>query len=199
MGREKAQTKISLLSGGEKARLLFAAMTYNAPQLLILDEPTNHLDIDGREALITALNEYNGSVILITHDIHLIELIADNLWLVKDGTCKPYDGDLEDYKNLLLNKNQPKEKEQKPKQKLEEPKINIREEKKNINSRLRRIEREMEKLNADKKTLEDAFQTPLSTEEIIKNQKELAWIAATLGEYEEEWLSLSEQLEKLER
>ena len=199
LGQEKAQTKISLLSGGEKARLLFAAMTYNSPQLLILDEPTNHLDIDGREALITALNEYNGSVILITHDIHLIELIADNLWLVKDGTCKPYDGDLEDYKNLLLNKIQPKEKEQKPKPKLEEPKINIREEKKNINARLRRIEREMEKLNADKKTLEDAFQTPLTTEEIIKNQKELAWIAATLGEYEEEWLGLSEQLENLER
>ena len=188
-----------MLSGGEKARLLFAAMTYNAPQLLILDEPTNHLDIDGREALITALNEYNGSVILITHDIHLIELIADNLWLVKDGTCKPYDGDLEDYKNLLLNKIQPKEKEQKPKPKLEEPKVNIREEKKNINSRLRRIEREMEKLNADKKTLEDAFQNPLTTEEIIKNQKELAWIAATLGEYEEEWLGLSEQLENLEK
>ena len=78
-------------------------MTYNAPQLLILDEPTNHLDIDGREALIKALNDYRGSVILITHDLHLIELVADDLWLVKNGLCKPYDGDLEDYKNLLLN------------------------------------------------------------------------------------------------
>ena len=197
LGQEKALTRIALLSGGEKARLLFAAMTYNAPQLLILDEPTNHLDIDGREALINALNEYNGSVILITHDIHLIELIADNLWLVKDGLCKPYDGDLNDYKNLLLGKNEPAPKEQKVKLKSEAPKINIREEKKNINARLRRVEREMEKLNADKATIEASFQSPLTSEEIIQCQKELAWISATLDEYEEEWLELSGKLEKL--
>ena len=197
LGQEKALTRIALLSGGEKAHLLFAAMTYNAPQLLILDEPTNHLDIDGREALINALNEYNGSVILITHDIHLIELIADNLWLVKDGLCKPYDGDLNDYKNLLLGKNEPVSKEQKVKLKSEAPKINIREEKKNINARLRRVEREMEKLNADKATIEASFQSPLTSEEIIQSQKELAWISATLDEYEEEWLELSGKLEKL--
>ena len=77
-------------------------MTYNAPGLLILDEPTNHLDIDGRDALIAALNDYRGSVILITHDLHLTGLIADTLWLVKDGTVKPYNGDLEDYRRLLL-------------------------------------------------------------------------------------------------
>ena len=128
-------------------------MTYNAPQLLILDEPTNHLDIDGREALINALNEYNGSVILITHDIHLIELIADNLWLVKDGCCRPYDGDLADYRNLLLAKTEP---EKKVKPKPEVPKVNVREERKSVSARLRRVEREMEKLNADRAAIEAA-------------------------------------------
>ena len=194
LGQEKALTRIALLSGGEKARLLFAAMTYNAPQLLILDEPTNHLDIDGREALINALNEYNGSVILITHDIHLIELIADNLWLVKDGCCRPYDGDLADYRNLLLAKT---ELEKKVKPKPEVPKVNVREERKSVSARLRRVEREMEKLNADRAAIEAAFQTPLTSEEIIRSQKELAWISAVLGVYEEEWLELSERLEQL--
>ena len=199
LNQEKALTQIARLSGGEKARLLFAAMTYNAPQLLILDEPTNHLDIGGREALINALNEYNGSVILITHDIHLIELIADNLWLVKDGLCKPYDGDLTDYRNLLLAKAEPEKKTQKVKSKPEAPKVNVREERKNANARLRRVVREMEKLNADKAAIEAAFQSPLTSEEIIRNQKELAWISATLGEYEEEWFSLSERLEQLDQ
>lgn len=108
--QEKALTRIEKLSGGEKARLLFAAMAYNAPEILILDEPTNHLDIDGREALIRALNEYKGSVILIAHDMHLVELVADTLWLVKDGTCKPYDGDLSEYRNLLLQPDKPADK-----------------------------------------------------------------------------------------
>ena len=102
-----------------------------------------------------------------------------------------------DYKNLLLGKNEPAPKEQKVKLKSEAPKINIREEKKNINARLRRVEREMEKLNADKATIEASFQSPLTSEEIIQGQKELAWISATLDEYEEEWLELSGKLEKL--
>lgn len=197
LNQEKALTQIARLSGGEKARLLFAAMTYNAPQLLILDEPTNHLDIDGREALITALNDYTGSVILITHDMHLIELIADNLWLVKDGTCHPFEGDLTDYKNLLLGVKPVSEKPQKIKQKLEEPKINNREERKNISSRLRRLEREIEKLTADKEALEATFSQPLTGEEIVKNQRELVWLSASLNDYEEEWLELSDKFERL--
>ncbi len=99
--QQKADTLIEKLSGGEKSRLLFALMSRNAPHILILDEPTNHLDIDARGALIEALNEYKGAVILITHDPHLIELTADRLWLVADGTCRTYEGDLEDYRALL--------------------------------------------------------------------------------------------------
>jgi len=97
-GADKANTTCEKLSGGEKARLLFALATFHAPHLLILDEPTNHLDVDSREALIHALNEYEGAVILISHDRHLLEATVDRLWIVRGGTVTPYDGDLESYK-----------------------------------------------------------------------------------------------------
>ena len=98
----KADTKVGELSGGEKARLLFCLMSYDAPHILLLDEPTNHLDMDAREALMQALNNYRGAVILVSHDPHLVDSVADRLWLVADGTCKPYDGDLEDYRKLIV-------------------------------------------------------------------------------------------------
>ena len=100
---EKVETKIEKLSGGEKVRLLLGLMAMDKPHILILDEPTSHLDIDSREALIYALNEYEGAVVLITHDPHLIELTCDRLWLVADGTCGPFDGDLDDYRRLVLS------------------------------------------------------------------------------------------------
>jgi ATP-binding cassette subfamily F protein 3 len=100
--QDKAEVKVGRLSGGEKARLLFALMSREAPQVLLLDEPTNHLDLDAREALVQALNDYEGAIVLVTHDPHLIELIADRLWLVADGTVQPFEGDLSDYRRLLL-------------------------------------------------------------------------------------------------
>src|SRR3546814_10062522 len=99
--QNKALTRCGALSGGEKARLLFALMCREAPHIILLDEPTNHLDIDAREALVQALNAYEGAVVLISHDPHLIELTADRLWLVHGGTCKPFDGDMDDYRKLL--------------------------------------------------------------------------------------------------
>ena len=101
-GADKAETRAKNLSGGEKARLLMAMTTFHAPHILILDEPTNHLDVDSREALVHALNEYEGAVILISHDRHLIDASADRLWIVRDGTVKPYDGDIESYRTELL-------------------------------------------------------------------------------------------------
>ncbi len=194
--QEKALTRIEKLSGGEKARLLFAAMAYNAPEILILDEPTNHLDIDGREALIRALNEYKGSVILIAHDMHLVELVADTLWLVKDGTCKPYDGDLSEYRDLLLQPDKAADKKALPQPEPRQSKGDTRAEKKAAVSRLRRVEREIEKLEEQKKLLEAAFEQPLPTEEIIAKQKDLAWIDNQLNAFEEEWFELSAKLEK---
>jgi ATP-binding cassette subfamily F protein 3 len=101
-GRELADNPISSLSGGEKARLLFAFMSFDAPHLLLLDEPTNHLDIEAREALVMALNEYEGAVIIVSHDPAMLERVADRLWLVRDGACAPFDGDLEDYRKFIM-------------------------------------------------------------------------------------------------
>jgi len=101
---EKQETKVEALSGGERARLLLNLVAMDAPHLLILDEPTNHLDIDSRRALLDALNEYEGAVILITHDRSLMELVADRLWLAADGTIKPFDGDMDDYAKFVLER-----------------------------------------------------------------------------------------------
>ncbi|MET0273796.1 MAG: ABC-F family ATP-binding cassette domain-containing protein [Phenylobacterium sp.] len=101
---EKVETTVANLSGGERARLLLNMVAMEAPHLLILDEPTNHLDIDSRRALLDALNEYEGAVILITHDRSLMELVADRLWLAADGTITPFDGDMEDYAKFVLDR-----------------------------------------------------------------------------------------------
>ncbi|WP_416355401.1 ABC-F family ATP-binding cassette domain-containing protein [Aureimonas phyllosphaerae] len=100
---QKMDTVADSLSGGEKARLLMGLATIDAPNLLILDEPTNHLDIEARESLVYALNDFPGAVILISHDRHMVEATMDRLWIVGDGTVKRYDGDLDDYKKLILS------------------------------------------------------------------------------------------------
>ena len=100
---EAANTKVEKLSGGEKARLLLGLATFSDPHLVILDEPTNHLDIDSRAALIEAINDFPGAVILVSHDRYLLEACADRLWLVQNGTVKPFDGDLDDYRRRVLS------------------------------------------------------------------------------------------------
>ncbi|MBS0333821.1 MAG: ABC-F family ATP-binding cassette domain-containing protein [Proteobacteria bacterium] len=104
LGFEKVETTVANLSGGERARLLLNLVAMEAPHLLILDEPTNHLDIDSRRALLDALNDYEGAVILITHDRSLMELVADRLWLAADGGIEPFDGDMEDYAKFVLDR-----------------------------------------------------------------------------------------------
>ena len=103
---DKAFVPVADLSGGERARLNLALVTFDAPGLLILDEPTNHLDIETREALVQAINEFAGAVVLVSHDWHLLELVAERLWLVADGTVRPFDGDLDDYRRLVLNRSE---------------------------------------------------------------------------------------------
>ena len=101
-GAAKADTPVEKLSGGEKARLLMGLAAFHGPHLLILDEPTNHLDIESRQALVEAINDYEGAVILVSHDRFLVEACADRLWLVSDGTVKTFDGDMDDYRRLVL-------------------------------------------------------------------------------------------------
>ena len=107
IGAEQAETLVGRLSGGQKARLSLMLATLDAPHMLILDEPTNHLDIESREALVEALTTYSGAVILVSHDMHLLSLVADRLWLVKDGNVAPYEGDLESYRAMLLSSDKP--------------------------------------------------------------------------------------------
>ncbi|MCA3720112.1 MAG: ABC-F family ATP-binding cassette domain-containing protein [Phenylobacterium sp.] len=104
LGVDKVETTAANLSGGERARLLLNLVAMEAPHLLILDEPTNHLDIDSRRALLDALNDYEGAVILITHDRSLMELVADRLWLAEDGTVRPFDGDVDDYARRVVER-----------------------------------------------------------------------------------------------
>ncbi|BBK37030.1 glycosyl transferase family 1 [Allostella sp. ATCC 35155] len=107
LSQQKADVKAKDLSGGEKARLALAQVCRVAPALLILDEPTNHLDIDARGALVAALNDYSGAVVMVSHDWSLLEATVDRLLLVADGTVKPFEGDLDDYRRLLLNRDRP--------------------------------------------------------------------------------------------
>src|SRR6202035_5776917 len=106
-GQDKAFVPVSSLSGGERARLNLALVTHDAPALLILDEPTNHLDMETREALVEAIGEYAGAVVLVSHDWHLVELVAERLWLVEDRTGRPFEDDIDAYRRRLLEREEP--------------------------------------------------------------------------------------------
>ncbi len=110
LDRDRMDTAAKDLSGGEKARLLLGIIAFDGPHLLILDEPTNHLDMQAREALMLALNDFPGAVIIISHDRSLVEASVDRLWLVRDGTVKPYEGDIEEYRTEVLTGRPPKSK-----------------------------------------------------------------------------------------
>jgi ATP-binding cassette, subfamily F, member 3 len=157
----KADTKVGELSGGEKARLLFCLMSFDAPHIMLLDEPTNHLDMDAREALMQALNQYNGAVILVSHDPHLVECVADRLWLVADGTCKPYDDDLEAYRNLVVQQRR-REREQEKKNARSQKEEN----KPKDQPKLSKAEKEAAKLEKEIETLKlrkDAMENDIAT------------------------------------
>ncbi|MFP6749720.1 MAG: ABC-F family ATP-binding cassette domain-containing protein [Alphaproteobacteria bacterium] len=110
--QDRAETAVRHLSGGERARLVLALITAKAPHLLILDEPTNHLDVDARQALVQALNDFPGAVLLISHDRHLVELTTDRLWLVAEGKVTPWEGDIDDYRRLAVRNEAPRERRQ---------------------------------------------------------------------------------------
>jgi ATP-binding cassette subfamily F protein 3 len=165
----RAGTRIADLSGGEKARLLLAAITREAPHLLLLDEPTNHLDVDAREALVQALNEYEGAVLLVSHDSHLVDLIADRLWLVEGGTCVPFDGDLADYRRSLLEAGRAERREaraSKPdngtanKADARRRRAAAREATAALRKRAKAAEAALEKLNAEKDRLHEKLADP---------------------------------------
>ncbi|MBE2275725.1 MAG: ABC-F family ATP-binding cassette domain-containing protein [Rhodobacteraceae bacterium] len=152
----QADTEVARLSGGQKARLSLLLATIDAPHLLILDEPTNHLDIDSREALVEALTDYSGAVILVSHDMHLLSLVADRLWLVRAGAVLPWEGDLEDYRRMLLTADEAP----KPAPKPEKPKKAGREEMLALRAEVRRCEERLGKLSEMRTKLSEKMADP---------------------------------------
>lgn len=150
--KDLADNRIGSLSGGEKARLLFAFMSLDAPHLLLLDEPTNHLDMEAREALVQALNNYEGAVVIVSHDPHMIERVADRLWLVRDGACVPFAGDLDDYRRFIIQSRR----EEKKEERKTEVKAAPQKDKSSADARKKsaKAEKELERLGAERARLE---------------------------------------------
>lgn len=198
----RIETKVSKLSGGEKARLLLALATRDAPQVLILDEPTNHLDIDAREALVRALTDFPGAVILVTHDTHLIDLVADRLLLVSGGSVVDYDDELEAYRRLITQKNSAPAQDRKAAPTRDDRKS--RAEAREATAPLRRTARDAEKkiktLDTERKRLEAkladaAFYARAKPEEIASLNQRLAAIATEIAAAESAWLEAESALE----
>ena len=197
IGPEQAETLVGKLSGGQKARLSLMLATIDAPHMLILDEPTNHLDIESREALVEALTAYTGAVILVSHDMHLLSLVADRLWLVKDGHVAPYDGDLEGYRAELLASARPR----KPEKEKPKPKRASRDDILAMKSEVRKAEARVDKLNEMRDKLAKKLADPeLYAEgnggEAVVWQKKYAEVMEALDRAEAIWVDASEKLER---
>ena len=197
LGADQAETVVAKLSGGQKARLSLLLATLDAPHLLILDEPTNHLDIESREALVEALTAYSGAVILVSHDMHLLSLVADRLWLVKDGAVKPYEADLDTYRASLLNTAPPKEKAAKPKKVVSQATIrDLKAEVKRAEARVQKIEEMREKLA--KKLADPALYDEDKADSLQVWQAKYAEVMEGLDRAEALWMKAEEKLEKAE-
>ncbi len=196
--RELADNLISALSGGEKARLLFAFMSFDAPHLLLLDEPTNHLDIDAREALVQALNNYEGAIVIVSHDPNMVERVADRLWLVKDGAVRDFEGDLEDYRKFTIQSRREERKDEKAKkikasEQAAEKNQPAEQKKPTVNkAKLRDLEIAIERLEKERIRLETLMADPSFYNDaavISDTQKSYAKVLKDLEEQEELWLS----------
>ena len=213
-----ADTKIRTLSGGEKARLALALIAWDKPNLLVLDEPTNHLDMATREALTMALSQFEGALLLVSHDRHLLRSTCDSLILVHDGSCGAYDGDLDDYAALVLEhrKSVLEADRQSRAVPQAEPQVNRREErrqaaqeraqkaalKKPLLKKLADLEKRMNEGNAklaelDAKIADSGWYASAAPEEVQTVMKERGLLADEVAKIEEEWLTVSEEIEAI--
>ncbi|MDC0131456.1 ATP-binding cassette domain-containing protein [Alphaproteobacteria bacterium] len=187
--KSKSDTRIMKLSGGEKARLLFCMMSHDAPHIMLLDEPTNHLDIDARQALIEALNGYEGCVILVSHDPHLVEAVADRLYLVKDAGVAAYDGDLEAYRALIMDQRRKERADARKNKKSSKTETSTQQP---DSAKADKLETKLGKLTQDKADLESAMSEPDAVADTKKMEKLLAQYATLekdISETETQWFA----------
>ena len=218
-GKEKVEVEVGSLSGGEKARLLLALMSRQAPQLLLLDEPSNHLDIDSRESLVQALNDFPGAVVLVSHDPHLIELVADRLWLVAEGGVRPFEGDLDDYRKYLLGqrreRDSAKRREAATEGAADEAALQARGKEKrraaadaraalaHLRKAAKEAEKAMERLTRDKAALEarmgdESLYSGSGAEDLAKLQRQHHALGQAIAKAETDWLEAQAALEAAE-
>ena len=200
-GADKATTLVGKLSGGERARLALALITRDAPHLLILDEPTNHLDVDSREALVQALNQYSGAVVLVSHDRHMLETCADRLVLVDDGTARDFDGTLDDYIRLVLTGSAEAKPTKGQAKQARADAARAREERRELKRAAQQAETAVGKLTAERSAVDRALFAPdeasgalaaLSVSDLMRRRATLEDRIATA---EAEWLTASERLD----
>ena len=210
------------MSGGEKARLVLAMIVWQRPNLLLLDEPTNHLDLATREALAMAINDFDGTVMLVSHDRHLLRAVCEDFWMVGRGVVGPFDGDLDDYQRYLLDESKRLREEAKhaelqaaaadaPAQDAAAPQMDQREARrlaaqarqqlaektKPLKKELEQVDKKMAALSAEKTQLEEKLSTPIPPTEIAEAGKRLKAVGDELDTLEERWLELSEEIEQL--
>lgn len=200
LGPDQAETEVGRLSGGQKARLSLLLATLPAPHLLILDEPTNHLDIESREALVEALTAYSGAVILISHDMHLLSMVADRLWLVKDGGVSVWEDDLEAYRKDLLTKDTP----ERSKKAKAAPKRASRDQLLAMKSDVRKCEERVGKLNEMRDKLAKKLADPALYDEDAGNraepwQRKYSEVMNALDRADDMWMKALEKLEKAQK
>ena len=204
----KATTEVGKLSGGERARLALALITRDAPHLLILDEPTNHLDVDAREALVQALNEYRGAVVIVSHDRHMLEMTADRLVLVDAGTAKDFDGSIDDYIAFVLARDPaPADKADGPRgiNRKDQRKANAeaREKGQALRKQARAAEAELERLTAECSAIDQAMFDPAAAAPALAKltmtdlMKRRAAVVEKIETAEAAWLEASEALEAI--
>jgi ATP-binding cassette subfamily F protein 3 len=207
--RERGDLKVGLLSGGEKTRLLLALATRAAPHLLLLDEPTNHLDMDARASLVDAINDFEGAVVLVSHDTHLVKMVADQLWVVAGGKVTPFEGDIDDYQSRLLRERvgKPAKREEKPappppsasKKDQRKQSADSRAKRAPLRRTLEALEKNIAKLNGERKRIEAKLGDPATYNEpgidVADLQREKVRLERDIAHAEHEWLVAQEAYE----
>ena len=192
---QKATTQVGKLSGGERARLALALITRDAPHMLILDEPTNHLDVDAREALIQALNAYTGAVVIVSHDRHMIEMTADRLVLVDNGTARDFDGSVDDYIAMILGKEPPAKAEARA---AEKKSGFDRDQLKALRQRAKAAESDLAKLTEQRDAIDRALADPAkATQSVGELMKRRSDLDTAVEAAEAAWMEATEALETM--